>query len=416
MIYTSILKKWIDNIGKKRLFFFISHLVYNIVLFLILITAAKICGPEEWGIITLLLLVSTYSSLFTLGINNGLGVKLPYLLGKNKYSEASEIESTSILALFLTIIPIAFIQYGFIYFWNKPIVYWFILVGYTISLQLLSYLKIRLRSYEYFGLFSLAYILQALSLSIGILGLIKGFSYLVIASVVNVLACLFIYSTFPINQFSKFKIKHIVPIIKIGFPIMAAGIVGEFLLSVDRILISIVFDHSELGYYGFSSNLFKGVRIIGVAISMIALPLIVKAFSVKNYDKMQEYAKTQQRVSFILMGLASLIVSLIAYKFIPEFIPEYKKSLVPSILLMGVATLIPLSYYPHILNTIGHQRLYLICQLFGIVMNVICSIIFIYAGFGINGIASGSLISMLCYVIFIRRKGKTALETYLKNE
>ena len=70
MSYTSILKKWIKNIGKNRLFFFISHLLYNLFLFIISIIAAKISGPKEWGIITLLLLLSTYSSLFTLGINN----------------------------------------------------------------------------------------------------------------------------------------------------------------------------------------------------------------------------------------------------------------------------------------------------------------------------------------------------------
>ena len=415
MSYTSIFKKWINSIGKNRLFFFISHLLYNLFLFIISIIAAKLSGPKEWGVITLLLLLSTYSSLFTLGINNGLGIKLPLVLGQKKYLNALEIQSIGFTALFLTLLPIGFAQFIFTYFWNKPISVWLILFSYTFSFQILTYLKIQLRSYEYFGLFSVAYIFQTLSISIGILGLIKGYHYLIITSIGNLIASLFIWIKLPEKPSIKFNLKSTIVLIQIGFPIMMAGIVGELLLSVDRILISIVFDDIQLGYYGFSANLFKGIRVIGIAISMLILPLIVKSYAIKEYSNMLKYAKIQQWYSFILMASASLIIGILSYNLIPDFFPEYKNSIFSNFILMGVASLLPFSFYPNILNTIGQQKFYLLAQLFGILMNIIISSIFILLGFGINGIATASFISMVCYVVFIRKLGKKALKKSLEH-
>ena len=50
--------QWLRPVGKERLFFFISHILYNLVLFIVAIIAAKIAGPEKWGLITLLMLVA----------------------------------------------------------------------------------------------------------------------------------------------------------------------------------------------------------------------------------------------------------------------------------------------------------------------------------------------------------------------
>jgi O-antigen/teichoic acid export membrane protein len=190
---------------------------------------------------------------------------------------------------------------------------------------------------------------------------------------------------------------------------MTAGIVGELLLSVDRILISIFLEDIQLGYYGFSSNFFKGVRIIGVAVSMMVLPRIVKSFAKQDYQQMLRYSVIQQWSSFGLMGIASIITGICLYYMIPMFMPEFESSLRVSYILLGVATLIPLAFYPHILNTIGKQKVYLMTQIFGIGLNVIISTSFIYLGYGIDGVALGSLISMVAYVVLIRYLGRNVV-------
>ena len=56
---------------------------FNIFFFIFTISAAKLLGPENWGLITLLSLFTfgaTYlSSLFTFGVSNGMGILIRIL-------------------------------------------------------------------------------------------------------------------------------------------------------------------------------------------------------------------------------------------------------------------------------------------------------------------------------------------------
>ena len=90
--------------------------------------------------------------------------------------------------------------------------------------------------------------------------------------------------------------------------------------------------------------------------------------------------------------------------------PNFLESINISIILLFVATILPLSFYPSILNIIGKQKLYLFTQIFIIVFNLTISSIFIILGYGIEGVAFGSLISMIFYIIMIRYFGIRALK------
>ena len=96
--------------------------------------------------------------------------------------------------------------------------------------------------------------MQTLSISFGVLGLIKGFNYLTVTSIANFLTAIFIWIQLPKSVYFELRFKTSYKLVKRGFPIMLAGIIGELLLSVDRILISIFFDDLQLGYYGLSAN------------------------------------------------------------------------------------------------------------------------------------------------------------------
>ena len=67
-------------------------------------------------------------------------------------------------------------------------------------------------------------------------------NYLMILSLINLFTVIFIYSRIEKKK-QKWSInkKQIIGLVKVGFPIMIAGIVGELLLSTDRLLISYFF-------------------------------------------------------------------------------------------------------------------------------------------------------------------------------
>ncbi|MFL2998193.1 MAG: oligosaccharide flippase family protein [Candidatus Neomarinimicrobiota bacterium] len=396
---------------KNRVLFFISHLIYNLILFIITILITKLLGPEKWGEITLFSLIATYSGIFTLGINNGMGITLPIHIGKKNNLFCIKVLSSSKASLVLSFIPIILFQFILLNYLNFSLNEVFILFFFTISIQILGYFKIFLRSYELFRVFSYTYLIQTFSLIFGLLIMKENANYLIILTFANLSASTFI----GLNKFyikSNWKIDKgiFIKIFHIGFPVMMAGIIGELLLSIDRLLISIFLDNYQLGLYGFGSNFFKGIRIIGIAVSIITLPRIAKSYAKKNRAQMIYHAKIQQWLSFALMLIASFISGILIFNYLPVLMPNFSGSINISIILLSVATILPLSFYPNILNIIGKQKLYLFTQIFIILFNLTISSIFIILGYGIEGVAYGSLISMIFYVIILRYFGNRAFK------
>lgn len=407
---------WFQVIQKERIYFFISHILYNALILIVSIIAAKVSGPEKWGLITLFLLISTYSSFLTLGVNNGMGIVLPYALGKNNNSDINHVESTTFTILLATLIPIGIVQFLIIKFLDESLLNWIKLFGYTISFQLITYLRIKLRSHENFKLFTLAYLFQIISISFGVFALIQKYDYLIIIGLGNIISVIFIFMKFKKRIKMTMHMESLNKILKIGFPVMAAGIIGELLLSIDRLIISIFFDSNQLGYYGISSIFFKSIRIIGVAISMMTLPLIVKSFAKKEYNKMLNYSKIQQWFSFGIMGICSIFIGIGQSYFIPHFMPDFKSSISTSYILLTAVSILPLSLYPHILNTVGQQKIYLLAQTIAIGLNILISLAFVYGGLQINSIALASLISIVSYILIIRYLGKKAFNQLIINK
>ena len=154
---------------KSRVLFFISHLIYNMILFIFTILITKLLGPEKWGEITLFSLIATYSGIFTLGINNGMGITLPINIGKKDNIFCKKVLSSSKASLVLSFIPIILFQFILLNYLNFSLNEVFILFLFTISIQILSYFKIFLRSYELFKVFSYTYFIQTFSLFFGFL-------------------------------------------------------------------------------------------------------------------------------------------------------------------------------------------------------------------------------------------------------
>ena len=182
-----------------------------------------------------------------------------------------------------------------------------------------------------------------------------------------------------------------------------------------RLLISYFFDNTELGIYGFASNFFKGVRVIGVAISIITLPKIATSYSKGDFESMLYFARAQQWVSFALMIISSVVAILLVFEFFPLFMPDYLRSLNLIIILLIVASLLPLSKYANILNVIGEQGLYLKAQIFIILTNIIFSVTLINFDYGIEGVAIASLFSMAIYVSLIRYLGSKAIKNLISK-
>ena len=166
---------------------------FNIFFFIFTISAAKLLGPENWGLITLLSLFATYSSMFTFGVSNGMGILLPIALGKDQKKE-NYIVQNAFWCLVFSFIIIGLVQIFFIIKVKIPLSYFLFLVAYTFSIQLLNFLKVYLRSHQNFTLFSYAYFFQTMFLLMGFYLIKININYLMILSLINLFTVIFIYS------------------------------------------------------------------------------------------------------------------------------------------------------------------------------------------------------------------------------
>jgi Na+-driven multidrug efflux pump len=116
------------------------------------------------------------------------------------------------------------------------------------------------------------------------------------------------------------------------------------------------------------------------------------------------------------MGISSIFIGIGQSYFIPHFMPDFKSSISTSYILLTAVSILPLSLYPHILNTIGQQKIYLLAQTIAIGLNILISLAFVYGGLQINSIALASLISIVFYILIIRYLGKKAFNQIIINK
>jgi len=311
--------------GGAALFGFIRTMVYGAYL-----------SPTNMGYYSIAITIASYGTFLQLGLMSGLSRELPVCFGQGKKEYSSELvgEATTAIA-FLQLIGfiVYYIVIANITFKDSFTQNAFFLGGLlALSSPFGQMVMLRLRAEQRVLSFSLLQLINAACiLVLGILAInVVGYAGAIITIVlVNVLGFAIVSKAFlsPVN-YLYFKSKEIFYLIRIGFPMVVAGVLLTVQFSMDRFFILKYRSVEELGIYQ--------VGILPLTMGVILSSIIVQYVGPKllfRYGQGQSPGFVFHRsimLSAVTVGVLLLFWPLFLFIMnfvVNQWLPDYKASL-----------------------------------------------------------------------------------------
>lgn len=396
---------------KEFSFFGSSTILIQVSRVIVEIIIAKIVGPKIWGVWYLLNLFIAYRGVLTLGIDNGMNREVPVRIGAGLEEDARDLQNSTFTALFYaSLLVSAGLLLLFFYADNAISVYIPALILLFCSAQFYHFLSIVLKSNSRFNLVSkkqyfasilLPIISIYLTRLIGLNGFIIGYALALLVS------SLYVYKLSGIRLRVVNHWKTNFYLIKIGFPIMAVGITYTFLNTLDRWLIEVYYGTEALGLYSLSIMIFAAMTLFPKIISQQIYPRMAQLWGKSRSLKKLKYLCYKQSVYTAYLVIPVFIIAFLFIKplvswILPEYIGGIRSA---QIIVFGSIPMIFSAGWGSVLNILDRQVYYLIIIVFGLILNLGFNLFFIKLGFGIEGIALGTLLAFSIYNLLIMFAG-----------
>jgi O-antigen/teichoic acid export membrane protein len=274
--------------------------------------------PSLLGIWALFTIYEVYATFTRLGVINGLGRELPYLLGKGEADGAKKLASTALFyslfsnLILLSVLPIVINDKSID--WNdyKFLLSFLVIVVRQFLSSYTSYLSVTFRTNHSFNdLSNIQNILTVFRLISLMFVVYFGFIGLLIREFLSSLIEMsLMHWKRPINVSPKFCKRDLVRLVKVGFPLFIVSYLFSFIETIPRLYI-----------YRFGS--IEQLGLFSPIIIMLGLAMLLpNAISSYMYPKMSfEYGASQDKSKIWRIILFTSIASLISS--FPLFISVY---------------------------------------------------------------------------------------------
>ncbi len=376
------------------------------------VVAAAVLGPVVFGSWVLAALLIQYANFVSLGVTNGAGRQIPYLLGAERPEEAARAEDVALLTTGLTGLAA-----GLVAFLIAPLVFGpepgfgpaglLFLVGAIVLQQFFLLQQVLFRSRLRFRHASLQLILT------GVAAPVVGIVLVLVAQLDGLLAARFLITCFVLILAARLLARLPRPrwdrematqLVRVGLPILTASILFALLATIDRWLVLTLLGREQVGYYGLVAVAISGLLMVPVVVSQQFYPRLGYAHGQgSGRDALLRICRQQSLLAAALTTGAAAFVAVGAVVGIPLLLPAYRPATVP--ILIVVAALVVYaagSAYGSLLNVVGRQRWFLVLQLVAICVDVAVAVILVSRGFGLEGIALAFLIAMSLYGSLLR--------------
>jgi len=408
-------------LGKKRLLhdatlFSASLLLSRLLLSIRGIIIPKFLGPNLYGIYNGLLILPDFLDHFHFGSLSALKREIPFCYGKNDFIQAQRIRNLVFSQYMGTVLISTFFIFCVVTFFlsdrYSPLfihVLWLVCPLIILQSFVDAYLENLLRTDNRFDILSRSEIFKSLVGFLIMLFLIWFWHlYGLIASMILATSLKGIYIYFKTDyHFSLvWDFKELKRLLRIGFPIIFGLILLTFFNSLDRILILRYLDTQQLGYYALGLTFSKFLLIIQNGVYSVLEPNIYRLYG--ETGEVGDLKKIVWEPILIMSFLYPLILGL-AYLVVPYviriFLPNYLPSLICSkIMILGSFFIIYTEGFYTFIVAINRQGLIIKITGLGILFSVALNYFFIQMGWGIMGVALGTvgtnMIMGIIYMLF----------------
>lgn len=361
--------------------------------------------PASFTVWALLVAALGYSPLVMMGLINGLGRSLPYLVGAGQQADARRSEGT-VWALALGLLLACTLPTAALSVWGRTTLPLLILSMFG-SWLLLQIQQVVLRSHLKFGPASW----QQLTLGVLTLSAAAGFVLIPLHSLEEALAlhtlaalcALSIGAAAHAPTVSRPRLRTAVELAAVGLPIGAAGGLFSLLLTADRWVAAALLGSHDAAPYALAATVASGLMVVPNAMSQQTYPRMARAYgATQQLSEVLRLAAVQNRTAgratLLIAGPASILAAVMIL-----FLPSSYREAVPVLIVLAVS-LLALAHstgYGNALNTLGGQWLYLLSQA-GALINGVAAMAILGMLLGLPGIALGVGVGYLTFAILAR--------------
>ncbi|HET8885520.1 MAG TPA: hypothetical protein VFM70_04115 [Salinimicrobium sp.] len=317
---------------KTGIYFTATSLYKTVSAMVISLLAISEIGPEKLGLWQAALLVKPYMGFIQLGLTEGLGRELPYLMGQQRMERVKRFASSAqfvttcytsicmLVALFLTF----FVADG----GEEKLIY--ATAGVFISTMFVdNYLSATYRSSHSFNLLSKVYIISSTFglLLIPLIYLMEFEGYMILLLIHSLVSTALLVFYRPLKVKSFFDKPIYFENVKIGFPMMVLSFLRSIPDSYPRIFILFFISTTALGLTAPSNAVLMAFNVLPAALSKYIFPNLTFEYG-KTNDKTIMWERIK-RFSFQLMGLGILgLFSLFVIPYaIDNYFPKYEEAI-----------------------------------------------------------------------------------------
>jgi O-antigen/teichoic acid export membrane protein len=396
--------------------YFSSTVCINGARFLVYLWVARILGPEDWGRWQFLSLVIIYGALSHLGLINGMGRDVPCYLGQGLESRVDKIVGVAFTHSLLLMVVFAGAAYGILqWFVHRPEESALVCVL-AIVFQVFVFHQFLFRSYARFFSISLLQTIFAAALVLfapyvawkfGVAGFIAAQIMAYLCAVLGVRSAVEIRIR---PQIDWLEAKRLV---RVGFPIMAVGLLYSFLTTVDRWVIVAWLEMEKLGYYSMAIMAFQLLSLPLGVVADQTFPRMARSWGETEGMRMIRRWLVYQNIVSSLIAFCLVAGAYFACPYlIRRFLPDY----VPGIAPLKIVLLAPLitsifSGYGNVMQVMNKQKYCMYAQLGALILNFCVSAGLIYLQLGINGVAAGTVVAHVFYALSIFTMAKHFMRT-----
>lgn len=170
---------------------------------------------------------------------------------------------------------------------------------------------------------------------------------------------------------AKFHLEFLIDMLRAGIPIGAYYVTLNLYNYIDTVMISIMRNSEEVGWYSASYKVYEGLLIIPVIIGTVMLPRL-SSIKYGASPEFKEMVMQGWKYSLILALLVAAIGVPLAYDFTDFFYGElYAESAITlQVLLFGVAFAYMVNFLQTVMISIDKQKILVSVAIFGLVLNV----------------------------------------------
>ncbi|MDP8298866.1 MAG: oligosaccharide flippase family protein [Candidatus Tantalella remota] len=396
-----------DRILKDSTIYTVSTIVAQFIGVATSIATRRLLTPEMMGIWATFLVILNYALFAHLGIFTAVGVRIPYLRGKNEHGEISAIRDTAFtFAAIISVLMMAVLFIASFFFVGKVELY--VIFGIRMTALIVAatifynFYTVMLRADKEFSLLSRALVFNSLAMLVFVATLTYFFGLRGIycaAFLATLISWLYVRSRTGYKMRLNFRLPKAFELSKVGLPILIVGIAYTILISVDKIMIIKMIGAKELGFYSIAILAFTYTNTFPKLFGIVIFPNMQEAFGETDS---REHILGYVKQPALLMAYVFPALLAAAYFAIPVLVQYLLPRYIPGIMSMRILltgcffiSLAPLAQ--NFAIAINKQTVLIPITVAAAGLGMGLNYAMIKMGYGINGVALGTSIAYFIY-------------------